>query len=321
EDHDGNLWVQGAAGLFRLRGSVCEQIGANEGYPGGFAAGIMLDRGGTLWVKTRVGPLLFLPRGQSKFQVSPNGNGVSTSYAFLHEGPDGAIWMSDTQGLRRVEGKPGAPAWSAPPGNRLTKPSEFGDFTFAPDGALWAVTAKGVQRFDGVAEWPEPHVLETSPGEIYTPQEGLSSDAAWKVLFDREGAAWIGTNSGLDRLRRSVLSKPALPPAQEREFSIAAGDDGSIWTGNSSLPLTHIGAGGAITSFPRTRETIAVRRDHNGTIWSAGAGDSHLWRSSGQGFTPVSYPDEALDAVVAIAVDCHNDPWITTRSGRAYHLI
>src|SRR6266568_779870 len=229
--------------------------------------------------------------------------------------------MSDTQGLRRVEGKPGAPAYSGPPDKGSTKTAGFGDFTFAPDGALWAVTAKGVQRFDCDAEWRVPRALETSPGEIYTPKEGLSSDAAWKVLFDREGAAWIGTNSGLDRLRRNVLSKPELPPAQEREFSIAAGDNGSIWTGNSSLPLTHIAADGAISSFPRTRETIAVRRDHNGTIWSAGAGDSHLWRSSGQGFTPLPYPEENLDAVVSVAVDCHNDPWITTRSGRAYHRI
>ena len=129
-------------------------------------------------------------------------------------------------------------------------------------------------RFDRVEQWPRPQAVETAPGGIFTPQQGLSSDAAWKVLIDREGTTWVGTNSGLDRLRRNVLSKPALPPAQERQFSIAPGDRGSIWTGNSSLPLTQIAADGTLTSFSRTRETITVRRDHNGTIWSAGAGDS-----------------------------------------------
>ena len=39
EDRDGSLWVQATAGLFRLRGNVCEQIGAEQGYPGGFPAG------------------------------------------------------------------------------------------------------------------------------------------------------------------------------------------------------------------------------------------------------------------------------------------
>ena len=321
EGYDGSLWVQGAAGLFHLRGSVCEQAGVKEGYPGGFAAGILMDRSGTLWVKTRSGPLLFMPRGQSKFQVSKYGEGVSTSYAFLHEAPDGTIWLSDDQGLRRLEGNPGASAFSQPPGGASQKKSPFGDFTFTPDGSMWAVTAKGVKRFDRVEQWPTPQAVETAPGETYTPYEGLSSDAAWKVLIDREGSAWVATNSGLDRLRRNVLSKAALPPAQEREFSLAAGDHGSVWTGNSSLPLTHVAADGAITSFPRTRETITVRRDHTGTIWSAGAGDFHLWRSSGAGFSPLHYPEENQDQVVSVAVDRHNYPWITTRSGRAYHFV
>ena len=321
QDSDGALWVQATAGLFRLRGSVCEQIGANEGYPGGFAAGILLDSGGTLWVKTRSGPLLFMPRGQSKFQIMEYGEGVSSSYAFLHEAPDGTIWLSDDQGLRRVGGKPGMAAFSPPPGKLAKRNSRFGDFTFTPDGSLWAVTTKGVQRFDRVEQWPTPQAVETAPGEIFTPQQGLSSDAAWKVLIDREGTTWVGTNSGLDRLRRNVLSKPALPPAQERQFSIAPGDRGSIWTGNSSLPLTQIAADGTLTSFSRTRETTTVRRDHNGTIWSAGAGDFYLWRFSGKDFVPLHYPDEKLYPVVSVAVDRNNAPWITTRSGRVYHLV
>ena len=57
EDRDGSLWVQATAGLFHLRGSVCEQIGADQGYPGGFPAGILLDSDGTLWVKTRTSGL------------------------------------------------------------------------------------------------------------------------------------------------------------------------------------------------------------------------------------------------------------------------
>src|ERR1700683_1457747 len=31
EDRDGLLWVQAKAGLFRLRGSVCEQVGVEQG--------------------------------------------------------------------------------------------------------------------------------------------------------------------------------------------------------------------------------------------------------------------------------------------------
>jgi len=320
EDRDGSLWVQGAGGLFHLRGSVCETVGPKQGYPGGFPAGLFEDSDGTLWVKTRKGPLLFLPSGQSKFQESEYGNGPSTSYAFLHPAPDGTIWLSDDQGLRRVTSKLNAHAYSPPSGQAHKRNPQFGDFTFAPDGSLWAVTDKGVQRFDHVEQWSTPLATETAASESFTPGKGLSSDAAWKVLIDREGSVWVGTNSGLDRLRRNVLFAVALPPAQEREFNIAAGDRASVWTGNSSLPLTQVTADSAILSFPNTANPICIRRDHNGTIWSAGAGSFHLWRSSGAGFSPLHYPEENLDAVVSVAVDRNNDPWILARSGRIYHL-
>ncbi|MEO8131084.1 MAG: triple tyrosine motif-containing protein, partial [Bryobacteraceae bacterium] len=318
EDRDGSLWIQGAAGLFHLRGSTCEQVGTKEGYPGGFAAGIFLDSDGTLWVKTRSGPLLFKPQGAPKFTAGEFGKGPSTSYAFLHEAPDGSIWLSDDQGLRRVASKLSVTA-SFEPGEGDKKNTQFGDFTFAPDGSLWAVTSKGVQRFDDVGQWPTPVAKENAPGSVFTPAQGLSSDAAWKVLIDREGVVWVATNSGLDRLRRNALNRLALPPAREREFSIAIGDQGSVWTGNSSMPFTHVAADGKTRSFPGIGPPISIRRDHTGTIWTAGAGDVRLWRSSGAGFQPVHYPDEKLDSVVSAAVDRNNEPWILARSGRTYH--
>ncbi len=241
EDSDGSLWVQGAAGLFHFKGRSCEQMGVKQGYPGGFAAGILMDRDGTLWVKTRTGPLLFLPKGQSKFRASESGDGKSSSYAFLHESPDGAIWLSDDQGLRRVTSKPGAPAFSEPRAKASRKISQFGDFAFASDGSLWAVNATGVQRFQNVAKWTAPRAAADAPGETFSTANGLSSDAAWKVLIDREGMVWVGTNSGLDRLRRNVISTLPLPRVQEHEFSIAAGDAGSLWIGNSDTahPYRH----------------------------------------------------------------------------------
>lgn len=314
EDRDGSLWVQATAGLFHLRGSVCEQVGAEQGYPGGFPAGILMDSDGTLWVKTHSGPLLFLPHGESKFRNSGVGGGLSSGFAYLHEAPDGGIWLSDDQGLRRVATKLSFSAAAFPP-KALTGGSKFGDFAFGPEGILWAVTRDGVERFDHIEEWPAPVATEAAPGQIWTPEQGLTSDAVWKVLFDRDGA-WIATNSGLDWLRRAAFTAVQLPHTQEREYGVAAGDDGSIWTGNSSLPLTHVAADGRITSFPETRQTIIVRRDHNGTIWSAG--DFLLWRSSGKGFVRVHYPNENLESVFFLAVDRNDSLWITTSDGGTY---
>ncbi len=329
EDHDGSLWIQASGGLFRMRGPVCEQIGPEHGYPGGFPAAILVDREGYVWVRTLGGAVLFLAPGQSKFQRIEYDAGptsaafvlaTATHNTFLHEGPDGSIWLSDDHGLRRVTNRGAARLLPAPPSQGKKEDIQFGDFTFAADGSMWAVSDKGLRRFDHVDQWRTTQATESSPGESFTSRQGLSSDALWKVFIDREGTIWVGTNSGLDRLRHTALSTVQLPPAQEHDFSILAGDQGSIWTGNMSLALTHVAADGRITSFPRTLGTICIRRDRDGTIWSAGGVNARLYRSSGSGWSPVQYPEKELGPVISLAIDRNHDLWISTATGGAYHF-
>jgi signal transduction histidine kinase/ligand-binding sensor domain-containing protein len=329
EDHDGSLWLQASVGLFHLRGSVCEQIGPERGYPGGFAAAILVDHEGTVWVKTVAGPILFLRPGQARFQKL-NYDAGTTSAAFflatathnsyLHEAPDGSVWLSDDYGLRRVTDKGTGRVLQSISDHRPAKSVQLGDFTFTADGSIWAVSDKGLRRFDHVDQWPTPQAAESAPGMTFTTRQGLSSDAVWKVLIDREGSIWVGTNSGLDRLRRTALSPVTLPPAPEHDFGIVAGDLGSIWTGNRGLPLTHVAADGTTTSFPKTRGTICLQADRNGTIWSAGGSEALLWRSSGAEFSPMHYPEEQVGPIISLAVDRHNDLWISTATGGAYHF-
>ena len=329
EDHDGALWIQGSGGLFHMRGSVCEQVGAEHGYPGGFPAAILVDHRGTVWVRTLGGDLLFLLRGQSRFQrLQYSAGALSAAFvlaapthnAFLNEAPDGAIWLSDDYGLRRVANSAGAPVATSPPDKGGKENIQFGDFTFAADGSLWAASDRGMRRFDHVERWQTPRAMEDSPGESFTAEQGLSSNAAWKVLIDREGSVWVGTNAGLDQLRRTTLTALAFPQTEEHDFSVAAGDGGSVWTGNRSMPLTRVAADGSITSFPETHGTVCLRRDRNGTIWSAGGGDSQLWKYSATGLIPLKYPEEKVGPVISLAVDRNGDPWITTAIGGTYHF-
>jgi signal transduction histidine kinase/ligand-binding sensor domain-containing protein len=329
EGRDGSLWLQGSGGLFRMRGSVCEQIGPEHGYPGGFPAAILVDRKGTVWVRTLTGVLLSMALGQPKFEsIEYDPGAASAAFLlasathntfFLHEAPDGSIWLSDDHGLRRLTDQKGAPIAQAPPAKGPGGSIRFGDFTFAGD-AIWAVSDQGLRRFDHIDQWPVPRVSDTTPGESFTTRQGLSSDAVWKVLIDREGSIWVGTNSGLDRLRRTALTSLSLPPAQEHDFSIVAGDLDSIWTGNLSLPLTRVAADGTITTFPKTLGSICLRRLRDGTIWSAGGGQNLLWHFTGAAFSPMRYPEDEFGPVMALAVDRNNDLWINTAAGGTYHF-
>ena len=330
EDHDGSLWLQASVGLFHMRGNVCEQVGPEHGYPGGFPAAILVDHEGTVWVKTDAGPIFFLRRGQAMFQRLQYEAGVTsgafvlataTHNTYLHEAPDGSIWLSNDYGLRRVTDKSSGRVLPSVADQRRNEDIQLGDFTFTADGAIWAVSDKGLRRFDHADQWPTPQATASAPGMAFTTRQGLSSDAVWKVLIDPEGSIWVGTNSGLDRLRRTALSPVTLPPAPQHDFGIVAGDQGSIWTGNRGLPLTRVAAGGAITSFPKTRGTICLQADRNGTIWSAGGEDGLLWRSTGSGFTPMHYPESEVGPIISLAVDRNNDLWISTATGGAYHFV
>ena len=99
-----------------------------------------------------------------------------------------------------------------------------------------------------------------------------------------------------------------------------AGDQGSIWTGNLSLPLTHVAADGRITSFPKIAGTICLRLDRDGTIWSAGGGDACSGILQASAFSPMHYPEDEVGPVISLAVDRNNELWINTATGGTYHL-
>jgi signal transduction histidine kinase/ligand-binding sensor domain-containing protein len=330
EGPDGSLWLQASGGLFRMHGNVCEEIGEEHGYSGGFPAAILVDRKGTVWVRTLTGALLAMLPGQSKFQrmeydpfaASPAFVLAAATHNtfFLHEAPDGSIWLSDDHGLRRLTDAYGDPVSQAPATKQTRAPVLFGDFAFAPDGTIWAVSDQGLRRFDHPSLWPTSQATEDSPGESFSTQDGLSSNAAWKVSIDREGSIWVGTNSGLDRLRRSVLTSVPLPPAQEHDFSIVAGDEGSMWTGNRSLPLTRVAADGTLTTFHQIHGTICLRSLPDRSIWSAGGGEGLLWHSAGSGFSSMRVPEDELGPVIALAVDRKNFLWINTAAGGTYQF-
>ena len=318
EDADGSLWFASSAGLFHLREGVCEREPPGFGYPGGFPSAILMDHAGTLWVKMPTGELLYLRHGSQKFQRNEPGYGSVPGFAYLHDAPDGSVWISDGRGLRKV-------AESASPGSSslaalsTENAGRFGNFAFDLHGALWAATDQGVERFNDVSSVPIGADVSSSSGESFTTQQGFSSDAIWKLLVDREGNIWVVTNSGLDRLRRNVFSTVRLPASQNFQIGIAAGEQESVWVGSRSLPLTHISSDGSFRSFRETVQSLMLQRDEHGEIWSSGKGRASLWKTEGNGLVAVPYPNDTSETGVALAVDKNDDLWFSTSGPNILH--
>ena len=313
EDPDGSLWIKALSGLYHLRGYSCEQITEAGGYPGGFPAAILVDRQGTIWVKAPSGALVFRRKNESKFELSQYVSSPTSHPAFLHEGPDGSIWLSDEGGLRRLNQTGRQTAIT-----RGMTAAGFGDFAFGRDGSLWAVIDRGISRFDKTT-WGPKVTVSAGDADNTSRFEDLSSNAIWNLKVDRENTVWIGTNSGLDSVRATAF-KTIILPTEEHEFGLAVGDNGSVWTGNANLPLTRIFPDGRFVRFEKSHHVTCVRHDHKGTIWSANEGPNQLWRSTASAFLPVQYPNEDVAHVVSLAVDRNNEPWINIRPGTTFHL-
>jgi signal transduction histidine kinase/ligand-binding sensor domain-containing protein len=318
EDRDGRIWVAGSAGLFNVGEGKCEQVSNKYGLPGGFPSAITVDTAGTLWVKMPSGKLLYLPRGDPKFKPSPYGDGPVGDFAYLHAGPDGSVWLSDERGLRRVSGNDISSRPKPRSAPALSRQSRFGNFTFDRSGTVWAASVNGIQRITNAGEMPIDVSVDPAEGQNFTLAEGLSSDVVWKLFVDREGSLWVGTNSGLDQLRRNVISQLEIPATNEHQFAIAAGENHNLWIGSRTLPLTLVNSDGVSKTFPETRQSISIRRDFKGGVWSTGLGKNNLWRAFPDRLEPVHYPHDDVEVGASATIDKNGNIWILTFGQNVY---
>ena len=217
-------------------------------------------------------------------------------------------------------GKPGLPAFSSPPNKSSRRIPSSVTSPSPPDGSLWAVTTKGVRRFDSAGQWAAPAAIETGAGEIFTPKEGLSSGCRL------EGADRSGGSPGSRRIPASTgFGATCLPGCRFRVLkSVSSVSPREIGVPSglevAACRSLSVAADGKMTVFQKTGQTTCVRRDQQWHHLVGRRGRFSSLALHGLGFSPAPYPDENLDAVVSIAVDRNNDPWITTRSGRAYRF-
>jgi len=317
EDRDGSLWIDASSGLARLHHGICEPLGPETGYPGGFTRGILLDSSGTLWAKTSSNELIYHPAGSSAFLRDAVGDGPVTYTSYIHEAPDKSIWISDTKGLRKVW-KPGMSALASVATVPTMKGVEFANFTFDADGAIWAATDHGVERFADVAKQPLGAALDPAKGALFSKKDGLSSDDITNVLIDREHNIWVGTEAGLDRLRQNFFSTLQFDYDRTLQLGIAVGDANTVWVGSRRTPLTHVASDGHTITFPATEQVRSIRRDASGTIW-AGKGTPNLCRIKANKLVSVPYPGK--DTTAAVATDRNGDLWVSTFQPAILHRV
>ena len=282
---DGSIWVATVAQLWHLAAGTMEPTEPPIKLPAGWVSGPLQSGDGREWIATQAG-LFYVHKGQM-MQAAPG-------RAWLLTAPDGhPAWLDHKGSLHALGGG------SVPAGTMALSRSVPTITTAMTDsrGCLWVGTSgEGVIRIPGDGHTPIH----------YTRDDGLSSDIIRSIFEDREHNIWVGTEDGLDRLRRNnVLSLTRRDGLiSNTASSIAAGSDGSVWLA-TTIGLQRLASGQAATYRSGVR-ILSLLIGNDQQLWAGTTAGLLRWRNGRE--MPAGRNAE-FTAVTALAEDEDRTLW------------
>lgn len=302
---DGSVWVGTRDGLAWLApGAKRFKVLGNEvGLPEKFVYQILFAADGTQWIGTLQG-LYFRKPGQQRFtQAWPR-----VQLLAIAEAPDGTIWARDPQ-YRYFKVQTSAPA----PGQPIAPAFPGMGMRFGTDQTMWVLHPDGVERRFGSQG-------ASHQNQRLTRALGMSGPQAQSFFEDREGDIWIGTATGIDRLRRNRLAtivfdkpleEPGIAPGPRASVLIGDRANGDIYR-QTDQDRERIGAQGSITASYRAPDDTAFFGTDKG-IYALDR-DGRLAATQPPAETRGFYPQ-------AMIRDSHGILWVSYSSGPLYRLV
>jgi signal transduction histidine kinase/ligand-binding sensor domain-containing protein len=311
---DGTLWIGTFAGLASWNNGKLTQ------YPEvgtGFITSLLEDRAGTVWAGAMGGS-----RGDPTGRLCAIQNGSAQCYGqdggfggfvwSLGEDSSGALWAGAESGLWRW--KPGPPKRFAVPGVRLADLTQSGDgrlIVGIRDGGLRQVVG------DKLEAYPIRRAMNSS---VILPDRDIDAN---KLLRDRDGGLWIGTNQrGLIHLHHGRTD--VFTAENGLSGNIIAGlfedREGNIWVSTAGgldrfreLPVTTVSTRQGLSS-DNVNSVIAAT---DGSTWIATRDGLTRWQ---KGQTTIFRKADGLpdDMVQSMYQDHAGRIWVFTGHGLAW---
>ncbi|HEY0795926.1 MAG TPA: two-component regulator propeller domain-containing protein [Acidisarcina sp.] len=279
QDSRGTIWIGTDGGLFQVSGKRIVRVDNNANIPMLAVHAIREDAQGGIWAGGS--RLVRIENGKAR-EYHLRGELSEYRVKSILAEKNGTVWVGTVSGLYRMPGGGGTPGrglrYGDPGAGTLRgRKSHRADFDAGPefdavsgihgtvralwqglDGALWI----GMIGQGAIVLGEGRMTPLRSPG-------WLPSNTVLNFFGDFEGNIWIGTQHGMLRLSKTVVSTIPLPGAADSDFGTVYGDgDHDLWMASSRLFLVHNG-----TARPYTfagAPGIRVRnvfRDRDGTLW------------------------------------------------------
>jgi signal transduction histidine kinase/ligand-binding sensor domain-containing protein len=334
QSRDGALWISTAGGVAR------ERNGHFHSWPVGETYATFQDRAGNLWALTASGIDRFL---RGRFVLASEA--TLTEAGSILQSPDGALWVSSSEGLLRAPSDSGHFV-------RVGANAPIQTVALGPASTVWAGTATGVEICTAkschalhAAGLPNPLFVSAlkpstaSPAGMwvgteeglflirhqharrYGARNGLPSSQINLLFRDHEGALWIGTNRGLARFASGKVE--SLPNRSEVAGNIllSAYEDreGDLWLGFESNGL------GVLRSLAFTSLTVrdglsgnyvlSVAQGAHKTMWAGTNGAGLSGYRNGHFTTLTTAQGLSSDVVMALAPGPDGTLWAGTPDG------
>lgn len=308
---DGAIWASTTKGLGYLAPGARRfvTIGADTGLPRALTHKVLFTRDGRQWVATDDGMFYREPGAQHYQRAWPR-----VMVAAMDQAPDGTLWASD--GVDKHYRMQTAP----PPGKPASAAAQAiaggTGMHFDRDGHMWVLKNQEVERRSA------PYLAAATANEEAAQQlgqhNGIRGSFPQMWFQDREGNIWIGSSTGVDRLRRKRARTLVVDTALRRP-SVIADTDGRVLIGDVEQALRSADANG-MGEVVAPVAVSASHRTRDGVIWVAN-GDGRWRRAADDSWTGFPHPPAMKGYhILSMLASADGSMWVSVRTQGLFRI-